>query len=343
MIQGGAQFDPGRRVLYLLEPGHKFTTRNQSFSVKRDDESEIIAIPHHRIGRIEIGPGVTYDEKSVNLALNKNIELIIIDGFGQTKGTLSNNKTKRAALQLSQARSVLDEIFRLEISRKLVDARIRNQRTQIKRLSRNKTSEDIERVLGVMKHDLHKIPYAQTINALRGLEGATAARYWPILGILMKQDRFKRTRPAQDAHNATINYMTAILERDIRAAIQSCALHIGFAYLHASRDRQDGLVYDLMEPFRAALTEGLAVFLFNSKRLRDDMFASSLLREIDISKQGRHAIINGYESAVARRINKPKDKSKLSWRAMMIYQASTLSKAIQAEDPQLFIPYLMET
>jgi CRISPR-associated protein Cas1 len=255
----GSRFDPGRRILYVLDPSHQLATRNRSFSVLRSDGSELIAIPHLRIGRIEIGPGAEFSRPVIDLALDCGIELAILDGYGQTKGLAVGNDGKRATLQLAQARGVLDDTFRVLIGRRLVDARIRNQRTQLLRLNRGHALSDVELVLDEMGRSLRKVEHQTSIEALSGVEGATTAAYWPALGMLLQHDKpavFRRTRPARDPVNAAINYLTAILERDTRGAIQSVGLHPGFAFLHGSRDRHDGLVYDLMEPFRAPLADG---------------------------------------------------------------------------------------
>ena len=341
----GSRFDPGERVLYVLDPSHSLATRNRSFSVLREDGSELIAIPNHRVGRIEVGPGVDFSRKPIDLAFESGIEIALLDGYGQTKGMATRGEGRRAALQFAQAQAVFDETLRVGLARKLVEARICNQRTQLMRLNRDRSIEPLEQVLEEMKRTLRKLDGAGTVDELRGLEGSTTAKYWPALGLLVRHSPpqpFRRSRPARDPVNAAINYMTAILERDIRAAIQSVGLHTGFAFLHGARDRHDGLIYDLMEPFRAPLTEGLPVYLFNASRLRPEMFTEGPERAVEISEEGRRAIVLGYEAAVAKRVNRPDGGGKLGWRAMMQYQARSLAQAISGAAPGLFVPYVME-
>lgn len=343
--ENGSRFDPGKRVLYVIDPNHTLTTRNRSFSVRRQDDSELIAIPHQRVGRIEIGPFPDFSRKPVDLALECGIELAILDGYGQTKGTASSSRARQASLQLAHAKMVLSPDFRLHIARLIVESRIRNQRTQLMRLNRTRSLEPVVHALESMFRTLRKIGSQTSIEALRGIEGAAAAAYWPAIGLMLSEEPvsdFRRSRPAEDPLNAAINYMTAILERDIRAAIQSVGMHPGFGFLHASKDRHDGLIYDLMEPFRAPLTEGIAVFLFNSRRLKQEMFLKGEMRPIEMNDEARKAIINGYEAAVAKRVNKTGGGGRLAWRAMMRHQAQGLVNAIREEQPATFLPYLME-
>ena len=340
----GSRFDPGKRVLYVLESKHSLTVRNRSFSVVRDDGSELIAIPHRRVGRIEVGPSVSFTRNPVDLALETGAEFSIIDGYGQTKGTVASGRMKRSALQYSQACKITDVVFRADVARRLVGARIRNQRTQLMRLNRKRESDAVVKALDSMQRALRKLPDQHDIHSLRGIEGSATAAYWAALGQLIdgQEEPFTRSRPARDGMNAAINYMTGILERDVRAAIQSVGLHPGFAFLHESKDGHDGLVFDLMEPFRAPLTEGLPVYLFNARRLRRDMFELSGGCGVDMNGVARRAVIDGYESAVARRVKRPDGRGKLSWRAMMRFQARSLAKAVSTGIPDAFLPIVME-
>jgi CRISPR-associated protein Cas1 len=97
-----------------------------------------------------------------------------------------------------------------------------------------------------------------------------------------------------------------------------------------------------MEPFRAPLTEGNAVYLFNARRLRDEMFTQGGEHTVEITPDGRRAIVLGYESAVAKRVNRPDGGGKLAWRPMMQHQARSLAAAILSGSAESFVPYLME-
>ncbi len=337
--QDGSRFDQGGRVLYVLDKEHSLGVRNRSFSVTREDGNELIAIPNRRVGRIEVGPGVQVAQKAMELAMSSGTDLALIDGFGQTKGNLLGRQSRRGKLHLKQAAAVLDHPTRMVFARCLVHARLLNQREQLSRLNRRQKQEYVKEVLKRLKNYPDRLEEVDTVEGLLGLEGAATADYWKAIGYLHAPDAsapFKRSRPAKDALNATINYLTAILERDIRSAAQTAGLHLGFAFLHGSRDRHDGLVFDLMEPFRAPLNAGLAVFLFRAKRLRDEMFEDG---GATISKAGREAIIVGYETAVAKRIAKPSGKGRLGWRAMMLHQARSLASALDANAPRLFQPF----
>ena len=343
--EAGSRFDPGARVLYVLDPAHSLSTRNRSFSVLRDDVTELISLPYRRIGRIELAPAVAFTRNVIDLALETGTDLVLLDGFGQTRGCVVPPDRRKGGLILAQASVALDPERARAIARRLVDARLRNQRAQLSRLNRTRQRSEVRSALDAIGRQLRKLDHAATVEELRGFEGSATATYWPALALLLDtplETPFRRSRPAADDVNAAMNYLTALLERDTRAAIQFAGLHPGIACLHARKDRHDGLVYDLMEPFRAPLTEGLVIYLRNARRLRPEMSETLDGRGIEISAEGRKALILAYETAVARRVNRPDGGGKLAWRSMMRFQAQSLATAMRSGDPAAFFPYLME-
>ncbi|NOX73468.1 MAG: CRISPR-associated endonuclease Cas1 [Alphaproteobacteria bacterium] len=337
-------YDAGARVLYVMEPGRKVVLRNLSFVVQGREGREVVAISHNRVDRIEIGPAASADPAVYEHCLATETDLALVNGFGELRGTLRAPVAGRADLHLEQARAVLAASSQTQLARALVDARIRNQRTQLFRLNRRQDNPDVTRALAAMGRHLRKLDQLDTVDGLRGIEGAVGAEYWPALGLLVKDapTPFRRQRPARGGLNACVNYLTAMLARDVNTAVLAAGLHPGFGALHVARDRGDACVYDMMEPFRAPLSEGLAAFLFNSSRLRAEMFTPLPDKSVRLSRDAVSAIIKGYEQAVARRVNITGRKGKLAWRPMMRRQAVDLARALRAQDMTLFTPYLMQ-
>lgn len=339
-----AGYDRGDRVLYLMERGRRLGLRNLSFAVTSSEGKELAAIAHSRVDRIEVGPGVDVDFAVLDHALATDTDLVIVNGRGEMRGQLVTPGSDQARLQLAQAKAVLDPGTQFQIACALVDARIRNQRTQLFRLNRRQDLPKVTAALASMGRHLRKLPKAETVDTLRGLEGVAAADYWPALGLLTKHAPcpFRRKRPATDPLNGAINYLTALLLRDVRAGVVAAGLHTGFGTLHAGRDRAEAMVYDMMEPFRAPLTEGIAAFLFNANRLRPDMFTSLGRTGIRMDQSARRALITGYEAALAKRVNVTGRSTKLAWRPMMRRQAQDLAGALRNDALADFQPYLME-
>lgn len=314
------------RVLYLTEDDLVLDLRNLSFSIQREGH-EVIAVHPEAVARVEVGPDATVTDRALRQALAAGTELAFVNGRGETKGWLRAPDFDRAGLHLAQARLCLDPKLSVDMARRLVGLRLRNMRAQLHRLNRRSRDTQVIAATAGLGRILRKLPDSGAVPELMGQEGAAAALYWPALGRLCGavQGNFMRQRPARDALNAAINYLTAMLERDIHSAILRAGLHPGFGLLHTPRDRHEACVYDLMEGFRAPLTEGVAVTLFNQSRLREQMF-DVCDDSVRIDRDGIRALITGYERTVSRKLRSVHSGQQRTWRAIMLEEARAFGR-----------------
>ncbi len=337
-------YDRGQRILHVVGAGRRLALRNLSFTVTGEDSRELLAIAHTRVDRIELGPGAEVETEAIRHALASDTDFAFVNGEGETLGWLSPPSFRRAGLHLAQAKVALDSALAADLARRIVEGRLRNERAQLHRLNRRVSDPEVIVATKTLGRMIRKLPEARDVDALRGAEGAAGAIYWPALGRLaaVAPQPFRRLRPAGDPLNATINYLTALLARDIRAALLSRGLHPGIGALHAASDRGEACVWDLMEGFRAPLTEGLAVSLFNQGRLDADMFSGREDGTMWIGPEARRAIIEGYETAAARRLKSPHSGRKRSWRVLMEEEAGAYGAHCRAPKSQPFQPQVID-
>ena len=335
--------DRGARILYVTEPGRRLTLRNLSFSVEEGEGREILALSHGRVDRIELGPDAEADVEALRHALFTDTDLAFVDRAGGTLGWLSAAGVGRAALHLAQARVALDDGLRADAARRIAASRIKGMRTQLRRLNRGGKDAGALEAASALGRAIRKLPGASDVAALRGHEGAAAAIYWPALGRLITgaATPFRRSRPAADGVNAAINWLTGSLGRDVRAALARRGLHSGFGLLHTPTNGHEALVWDLMEPFRAPLTEGLAAALFNQRRLRPEMFATED-GQTRIDRDGRRALIEGYETAVSRVILSPHSGKRRTWRHVIVEDAGAFAAHCRAPEESDWRPFTLE-
>lgn len=297
----GAGHDPGARVLYLTEPGRRLVQANESFAVEGESGQELLRLAHGRVDRIELWPGTRVEADVIRHALATDTDLAFVDGHGAAQGWLVPPGGGDGALHLAQAKVVLNPTLSTDLARRIVDGRIRNMRARLQVLNRGRSDPEVIAAATTLGRRLRSMSRATDVNALRGHEGAAAAIYWPAVARLCDGENgpFTRQRPARNPLNVTLNILCSLLERDMRAAILAAGLHPGFGVLHAAGPGRDPCVWDLMEGFRALLTEGLAVALFNKKHLTPDMFSArgDMMR---VSSAGQRACIIGYEAALNR-------------------------------------------
>jgi CRISPR-associated protein Cas1 len=329
-------------VLYVMEAGRRVMTNGKAFLVAEADTVHL-ALPASRLGRIEIGPRADIEPEALRLAAAQQIEVALVDGHGRTQCTLQPAGPGRAPRQLAQASAILDSARRTGIARRIVHARVHNQRALLSRLNRRRKDPAIDEAFEMMGRVRRKLDSADSVAALMGHEGEAAAGYWPALGrTLMHGFTFDRRRrhPANDPLNLMLNVLSSFLLRDMSALIGRHGLHSGFAFLHQADDREASLVFDLVEGFRAPLVEGLAVYLVNNRILKTDDFAVWDDEVCRIDADGMKALIRGWEDWLARLVVDPRGGDKVHWRRLMELDVEAL--AADLDGGPAFAPYLMD-
>lgn len=95
-------------------------------------------------------------------------------------------------------------------------------------------------------------------EALMGIEGRYAARYWGMLADLLPADLAwpgRETRGAGDRFNQALNYGYGVLYKQVEYAIVLAGLDPYAGLLHADRPGKPSLVLDLIEEFRQAVVD----------------------------------------------------------------------------------------
>lgn len=338
-------YDRANRTLYLMSAGRRLALANQSFAVQGSDDEDqalILSVPHQRIDRIEIGPRANVETEALRHALATDTDVAFVDGHGMTQGALISTAPNRYRLHLAQAEVALDPSRAAALSRRLVDARLRNHRALLKRLNRRRELDPPKAAALAMGRLIRKLPHAETVEQIMGLEGAGGAAFWPAFGLQIDLDGlavpYRRERPAGDPLDAALNYLTALLERDVRSAVLRAGLHPGFGALHSTRDYGEACVWDLMEPFRAPLVEAVVASEFNNDRLHLDQFEKISGGGIAISWPARRRLIEAYEQAASRLAPSPYAKIRRRWRALIEDAARAYGKHCLSPDTPFILP-----
>lgn len=336
------RFSPILCPLYVMEKGRRVDLRNEAFTVI-DGEIELLAVPPGQVDRIELGPHVGISDAAIRQAMAWRVPVAMVNGFGEEVGCITPKLARRADLHLAQAACALDPAKRVELARIIVQARLRNQRIQLKRLIRDAGVAKATVAADAIAKMTRRTLSAKGVSELLGFEGAGTAQYWPALGACLKhgwQMNARSRQPPKDAVNAVISWLASMLARDLYALILRRDLHPGIAVLHGSQDDHDGAVYDLMEEFRAPLSEGLAVALFNKRHLRPEHFYAREDGGVRLSREGGEAVIRGYEAKLDSRVKSRRLKAETSWRGLMQEQVNAYARHMLGEER--YRPYLMD-
>lgn len=137
-----------------------------------------------------------------------------------------------------------------------------------------------------------------------------------------------------------ISFTSWLLYRDLRCLVVRHGLHPGFGALHSSVSGRDGCVSDLIEEFRAPLSEGLAVYLVNNRIIKQRMFLKTEEEAFTTLPEGRDQIIRSYEDWLDRAIRSRVSGNRVKWRGILEEQVLAYRNHICGKEQ--YTPYRMD-
>ncbi|MGV6820360.1 MAG: CRISPR-associated endonuclease Cas1 [Parvularcula sp.] len=323
------------RTLYVYERGMVLSADGPHFVVRRDGE-ERLRLPARQLHHIDVGPNAEIMGSALRLAAATQINLTISDGWGHAAARLDTGPDGGARLHLQQAAQILDDAGRLKIARAFVEARLRGQRALLRTLNRKRKLETVGAAATSISRILRALRGAKSVEQLMGFEGQAGALYWPTYGACFLHGRKmkKRSRrPPGDPINLALSFLSERLTNDMRVLVTRHGLHPGFGYLHAVQDRErETLVLDMVEIFRAPLVEGLVVYLFNNRMLKEEHF---VWRDgpipIRLVPDAAEILIRSYENRLSNLQKSPFSDKTMTWRGVMEEQVNEIRDAIEEE------------
>jgi CRISPR-associated protein Cas1 len=167
-----------------------------------------------------MGEGVSATTPALIEMMRRHIPISFIDGRGRFLGSFQPAAPDHGAARLRHYQRVLEPSFALAIARKIIVAKIYNQRRLVQRVASNRKSEGREEPEGfalamdALGRAMNLAGVADSIEALRGHEGLAAARYFSVWAALLPPAfPFERrsTRPPLNPVNAALSFTSTLV------------------------------------------------------------------------------------------------------------------------------------
>ena len=327
-------------IVYISENGLKLGVESNQLTIK--DENRVL----QKIG-METVSGITLLGKSqlttqcVERCLKDGIPVTYMSKGGTYFGRMMSTGHVKVGLQRRQA-ELYHTSFAVELSKRIIAAKIQNQVTVLRRYARNRDVDVSKQIEEIMRYK-KKVDGCGEISQILGYEGGVARRYFQGLSTCINEEfRFKgrSRRPPKDEFNSLISMGYAILLNEIYCEIEGCGLHPYFGFMHQDAEKHPTLASDLMEEWRAVLIDSLAMSLINGKTLKKEDFREDAeskgcflewsARKIFLSKlEERFSVKMNYLSYL---------KTEVTFREAMSKQIEQLARAIEEGDATLYEP-----
>jgi CRISPR-associated protein Cas1 len=203
-----------------------------------------------------------------------------------------------SAARLAQYRAANDLQARLRYASWWVEAKIANAARVLQRLASNRSGISAAGAVTGLRELTAACRDADTLDGIRGYEGAAAALYFETLDSFFPPDcPFERRsrRPPHNAANAVLSFAYAILGAEMEGGLYAAGLDPALGLYHETEDRRPALALDFIEPLRPPVADALALDLLNHGILKADLHFEARDGGVYMNRAGRRRFFIAYE------------------------------------------------
>jgi CRISP-associated protein Cas1 len=325
-------------TLYVTDQGAYLSVKNQQFQVYYQGELRI-KVPATRVSNIVLFGCCNVSHGAVSYALRCRIPIMYLSQKGRYFGRLQTEGNAKVEYLMLQVERCQNPDFTRTLAEVIVTAKIHNSRILLMRLNRRKSPDFDDNLIKQAIKDLDilmdKLPFAESMDALRGYEGKAATVYFQALGNLFSGTfKFeKRTkRPPTDPVNSLLSLGYTLLSQNVFSFVQAVGLHSHFGNLHVPRDNHPALVSDLMEEFRAQLVDSLVAYLINSNIFTPDDFTLADERGgVYLQPHALKKFLKHWEEKLQSELTHPNTGYKVSFRRCLELQVREYVACLMGE------------
>lgn len=313
-------------IAYFTTQGALITKEGERICLEKNQErvAEIIIKDLSAIiifGQIAITP------PALDLIFKNNISCAFLSLNGRLKARLVPVEGKNVPLRINQVLFSQDPDQSLALAQKFIFAKIHNQNALFQNfLSNHPEKNELKQAQLKLLELISQIPSTQNLDQLRGLEGKAQRVYFSAfqemcLGELQFNNRSRR--PPRDPMNALISLGYALILAEIDSFLNALGLDPDIGIFHKTRYARPALALDLLEEFRAPISDRLALFINNNRILKTEDFQTDPEKGVRLSETALKKYLTEYEKFITTEIQHQTGK-KTSYRLLLLNQAERL-------------------
>lgn len=263
--------EENRIGVHLHVTSQSAVLRQRSDELVVEDGDEMNKLELVRLASVNLHGNVEITTPAMLELVKRRIPLQFYSRSGTLKAMLLNGPSSGLALRRLQHLLEREPEFKPVIARELVRAKLAGCARLLRSYRRLLGRDSLE-----WKDACLDIPPGADVDALLGIEGSAARRYWQLFARLLRGDHgfaSRRPRPPADPVNSLLSYGYGILAGRVQACIIARGLEPGCGCLHATDESRPTLAIDLVEPFRAQAVDRFVLRCWNTGVFDRDDFA----------------------------------------------------------------------
>jgi CRISPR-associated protein Cas1 len=222
----------------------------------------------------------------------------------------------------------------LPVARRLVEGKIRNCRTLLRRNTRARDDGVLESLKRLAADALQ----ARSVESLLGTEGTAARLYFSQFETMLRNEfgfdfTGRNRRPPRDPVNCLLSYLYGLLVKDLTAVTHGVGFDPYLGFFHRPRFGRPALALDLAEEFRPLVADSVAVNVINNGEVKPSDFITRA-GGVALTDNGRRAVIQAYERRLETQVTHPTFGYKVTYRRVFEVQARLLGAYLLREVPE---------
>jgi CRISPR-associated protein Cas1 len=334
-------------TLYVTTEGAYIRADHETLKVMVEKETKL-HVPMHHLGSVVCFGDVMMSAAVIHRCAAEGRSIVWLDRNGRFKARVEGPVSGNVLLRWAQHEAAASPEQTVAIAKNMVAGKIQNARQVVLRGAREAVGKaDASALRGTaeaLASSIRRIPSCEDLDTLRGIEGDAARGYFGTFDRLVREDRDtfamngRNRRPPLDPVNALLSFLYALLMNDCVAAVEGVGLDPQIGFLHALRPGRAALALDLMEEFRSAVADRLALTLINRRQISADDFLVRPGGAVHLQDDGRKTVIVAYQKRKQEELTHPLLDQKMPIGLVPHVQARLLARVLRG-DMEAYVPF----
>ena len=292
----------GRKTIYVTRQGAKVQRVDGQLGICID-RTVMERFSPNEIDQVLLFGNVQVSTQAIALLFRQGVRASFFSTSGTYRGQLVSPESGNVFVRLAQHARYLDPTFRLHLSRDLIGRKLGASRAMVRRFARNhpNLAEPMDACGLFLGSAIDSLETAHDCDALRGIEGASAARYFRAFDLMVQPPfRFERRskHPAHNEVNALLNLGYTLLTGEIAGKLEHAGFDPRVGFYHGVRCGRSSLALDIIEPHRADVIDRLTLSILNRRMFTLNDFEDKRDAGIRLESNALRRYLELYEQAM---------------------------------------------
>ncbi|HEY0194328.1 MAG TPA: CRISPR-associated endonuclease Cas1 [Kofleriaceae bacterium] len=345
LLRGAEDGDRVRRLvparddalpLYVQSPGAKVGRSGAELVVQtRDGDKQTVRIAD--TSHVAVFGAVQVTTQAIQDLCQQGVPITYLSSGGWFYAMTRGHDHKNIELRCRQFAAAGDPARALVLARRLVEIKIRNCRTLIRRNADAPPAHALDR----LKQQMTRAVQAPQLDSLLGVEGTAARIYFDAYATLLHPPDAGRgdldfdfdgrnRRPPRDPINAMLSLGYALLAKELTIILQAVGFDPYLGFYHQPRYGRPALALDVMEEFRPLIVDSMVLSAVNTGAIKPGDFVRRG-GAVSLTSAGRAKLIRAYERRLDEEVTHPIFNYRISYRRTLEVQVRLLARFLGGE------------